>query len=311
MISKMLSGAMQRWGRAVGCLATGLALLLVPSVDAQAGVQGYFLASYAVKADGTVWWGTDKPIAEPLPPLNAQLVGIALHNAFYTVGSAVPGGYAEPDHRLWLAAADGGVFARNGAGFYGSAGNLRLQAPIVGITSLSEGEGYWLVASDGGIFAFGSAGFYGSTGGIKLRKPVVGMASTPTGRGYWLVAADGGVFTFGDASFHGSAAGRTLSAPIVSIAPSRRGGGYYLLARDGSIFRFGDAEDFGQGRGSSSPATPVLGTNLACGTYGGMRADGTTWTARDNSGTYCFGPSDLSARGPYVAVSYRRTYSPG
>ena len=295
--------------RAVGCLALVVALLMVPSVDAEAGIRSDFLVSYAVKADGTVWGGGLRPVAEELPPLNAQLVGIALHDAFYTVGAPVPSGYAEPDHRLWLAAADGGVFARNGAGFYGSAANLRLQAPVVGIASLAKGEGYWLVASDGGIFAFGEAGFSGATSNVRLRKPIVGMASTYTGRGYWLVAADGGVFTFGDASFHGSAARRALSAPIVSMAASRYGHGYYLLGRDGTVLAFGDAEYLGHGRGSRSPAIPVLGTNHVCATYGGMRADGTTWAASD--GPFCYGPSDLSEHGPYVAAAYRRTHSSG
>lgn len=297
--------------RPLASLAIAAALIMIPSSGARAGVQGYFLEPYALSPDGTVWFGTDKPIAESLPPLNARLVGIALHNADYTVGSTCGERICEQDHGLWLAAADGGVFARNGAGFYGSAGNLRLQAPVVGIASLPEGEGYWLVASDGGIFAFGAAGFYGSTGGVKLRKPIVGMASTGTGRGYWLVAADGGVFTFGDASFYGSAAGRALAAPIVSFAPSPSGRGYYLLGRDGSVFRFGNAENFGHGKGSGSPMIPVLGINRACGTYGGMRADGTTWAARDNSGVYCFGPTNRSARAPYVAAAFRRTYSFG
>ena len=37
--------------------------------------------------------------------------------------------------------------------FYGSAGSLKLNKPIVGMTNTASGNGYWLVASDGGIFA--------------------------------------------------------------------------------------------------------------------------------------------------------------
>ena len=66
-------------------------------------------------------------------------------------------------------------------GFYGSAGSLKLNKPIVGIAATPDGKGYWLVASDGGIFNYGDAGFYGSTGSLKLNMPIVGMASSPTG----------------------------------------------------------------------------------------------------------------------------------
>ncbi|MFZ0250149.1 MAG: IPT/TIG domain-containing protein, partial [Acidimicrobiales bacterium] len=83
-------------------------------------------------------------------------------------------------------ASDGGIFSYGDAGFYGSAGGLQLNAPIVGMAETASTNGYWLVASDGGIFSYGDAQFYGSTGGITLNKPIVGMAATPDGGGYWL-----------------------------------------------------------------------------------------------------------------------------
>ena len=86
----------------------------------------------------------------------------------------------------WLAASDGGVFAYGNAGFFGSAGDLSLKKPIVGMAATPDGKGYWLVASDGGIFAYGDAAFFGSTGGTKLNKPIVGIAATKSGVGYWL-----------------------------------------------------------------------------------------------------------------------------
>ncbi len=94
-----------------------------------------------------------------------------------------------------LVAGDGGIFTMGNAGFYGSAGNIALNKPVVGMAATPDGKGYWLVAADGGIFTYGDAGFYGSAGNIALNKPVVGMAATPDGKGYWLVAADGGIFT--------------------------------------------------------------------------------------------------------------------
>ncbi len=117
-----------------------------------------------------------------------------------------------------LVAADGGVFTYGGGAYYGSTGNIKLNAPIVGMASTPDGKGYWLVASDGGIFSFGDAQFYGSTGAMTLNKPIVGMASTPDGLGYYLVASDGGIFSFGDASYLGSEGAATIPGSIVTIS---------------------------------------------------------------------------------------------
>jgi hypothetical protein len=75
-------------------------------------------------------------------------------------------------------AADGGIFDYGNAGFFGSAGSLRLNKPVVGMAASPDSGGYWLVASDGGIFNYGDAHFYGSTGSLVLNKPIVGMSST-------------------------------------------------------------------------------------------------------------------------------------
>ena len=88
--------------------------------------------------------------------------------------------------------------------FFGSAGSLHLNAPIVGMAATPDGGGYWLVAADGGIFNYGDARFFGSAGSLPLNAPIVGMAATHDGGGYWLVATDGGIFSYGDARFAGS-----------------------------------------------------------------------------------------------------------
>jgi SpoIID/LytB domain protein len=144
-----------------------------------------------------------------------------------------PGGY-------WIAGADGGIFSFGNAGFFGSAGNIRLTRPIVGMAATASRNGYWLVASDGGIFNYGDAGFLGSTGNIRLARPVVAMAAAP-GDGYWMVASDGGVFAFGSAGFHGSTGNLRLNKPVVGMARTPSGNGYWLVASDGGIFAFGDA----------------------------------------------------------------------
>jgi hypothetical protein len=163
-------------------------------------------------------------------------------NSLRDCGTTSTGGY-------WEVAADGGIFNFGSAGFFGSMGNVKLNKPMVGMTSWPGGQGYWTVASDGGVFTFNGPGqpyrFYGSTGNLVLNRPMVGMASTPDGLGYWLVASDGGVFNFGDAGFYGSTGGNPPSSPIVSITPTADGQGYWLLDGNGEVFAFGDAQNVG------------------------------------------------------------------
>ena len=125
---------------------------------------------------------------------------------------------ATPGH--WLVASDGGVFSYGDAPFYGSAGDLKLNRPVVGISATTDGGGYWLVASDGGVFSYGDAKFYGSTGDVRLNRPVVGMAATPDGGGYWLVASDGRVLSYGEAALYGPTGNRSLklNKPVMGIA---------------------------------------------------------------------------------------------
>jgi len=174
-----------------------------PIVGMGADAAGYLL----IGADGATYsFGDVPPVPSGQVPahLAAPIVGGAGMNAPSMFGIA-------------LAARDGGVFTLNGAPYLGSMGGKHLNAPIVGIASTPDGNGYWLVASDGGIFSFGDAAFHGSTGNLHLAAPIAGMVPTPSGNGYWLVARDGGVFSFGDATFHGSMGGTHLNAPVVGI----------------------------------------------------------------------------------------------
>ncbi len=196
-------------------------------------------------------------------------------NALYqlsTVGNL--GGYN-------LVAADGGVFNFGNTSFYGSAGNLTLNKPVVGMASTPDHKGYWLVAADGGVFTYGDAAFYGSTGNLTLNKPIVGMAATPDGKGYWLVAADGGVFTFGDAAFYGSTGNLTLNKPVVGMAATPDGMGYWLVAADGGVFTFGDAAFYGS-MGGVTLNKPVVGIEAT--PYGGGY-----WLVAADGGVFSFG----------------------
>jgi hypothetical protein len=214
-----------------------------------------------------------------LAPISQQVVAFS--------GSAgLPGPPAPPpsvavNSSYWMAAADGGIFNFGNAGFFGSAGSLHLNRPVVGIAPTPSDNGYWLVASDGGIFTYGDAGYFGSMGGKPLNAPIVGMASTPDGGGYWLVASDGGIFNFGDAGFFGSTGGLRLNRPIVGMAPAPDGLGYWLVASDGGVFGFGNTAFYGS-MGGKPLNKPIVGMAAT--------ADGLGyWLVASDGGIFNFG----------------------
>ena len=161
----------------------------------------------------------------------------------------------EPGYRM--VAADGGIFTFGDRKFHGSAGDLKLNKPIVGgATDISDNDGYWIVASDGGVFTF-NAEFHGSLGGQTLSSPAVEIEPTPTGKGYWIVLADGKVHPFGDAQFFGDMSGKALNKPVIGVSVTPSGKGYWLVAEDGGIFNFGDADFFGS-MGNQKLNAPII-----------------------------------------------------
>jgi hypothetical protein len=109
------------------------------------------------------------------------LVGLAP-----TLGAGATGAMAsDPAGGYWLVTGDGAVYAFGGAGYYGGANGIHLNAPIVRIVSTPDGLGYWLVASDGGVFSYGDATFEGNpaTMGAKLSGPVVDATGHRVGAG--------------------------------------------------------------------------------------------------------------------------------
>jgi hypothetical protein len=181
----------------------------------------------------------------------------------------------------WLLGSDGGVFSYGDASFYGSTGNLVLNAPALQMVSTPDSRGYWFVASDGGIFSYGDARFFGSTGAWHLNRPVVGMADTSSGSGYWLVAADGGIFSFGNAAFFGSTGAISLNEPVVGMASTSDSRGYWLVAADGGIFSFGDSQFHGSAVGDASRGTVV--SIVATGDGGGY------WVIGNDGSIYAYG----------------------
>jgi len=216
--------------------------------------------------------------------MGARVVTIAI-----AVAAALPAPWGPPAAQAvsatgpgtgyWFVAGDGGVFTFGpSALFQGSAGDIRLNQPIVGMAPTPDGSGYWLVAQDGGIFTYGDAVYYGSTGAMHLNQPIVGMAATVDGAGYWLLAADGGVFSFGDALFQGSAV--RASGPAVAISADPSGAGYRILERTGVVIAFGVPN-----RGSYNAAVdPAVG--MATAPNGGY------WIVTRSGAVFSFGADD-------------------
>src|SRR5664279_1531552 len=167
-------------------------------------------------------------------------------------------GTTSGQHGYWLVGSDGGVFSFGSAPFFGSAANLHLQSPVVGIAPTPGRDGYWLVASDGGVFSFGDANYYGSIPGLgiapddstlrpSLDAPIVGIVPSYDGRGYFLLANDGGVFAFGDAKFEGSCPGigGCPGGGIADVMTDSTGNGYWVVSYAGNVQAFGDAINYG------------------------------------------------------------------
>ena len=116
---------------------------------------------YMVGSDGGIFAFGDARFAGSMgaTPLNAP------------VQSLVP----DPDGvGYWLVASDGGVFAFEAA-FRGSAGNIKLNAPVTGMVPF--GNGYLMVATDGGAFNYSDLPFSGSLGGSAPAQPIVSVAA--------------------------------------------------------------------------------------------------------------------------------------
>jgi outer membrane protein assembly factor BamB len=235
-----------------------------------------------------------------LAPSSDQVV--AFSGSAGIPGPPSPAPAAPPNSSYWEVASDGGIFTFGNAGFFGSAGSLPLNRPVVGMAPTPSKHGYWLVASDGGIFTYGDAQFYGSMGGKALNAPIVGMAAAPDGGGYWEVASDGGIFTFGTAAFHGSMGGKALNAPIVGMAATHDGLGYWLVASDGGIFSYGDAAFHGSMGGTplNRPVVAMAGSPDSLG-YWMVASDGGIFDFGDAGFFGSAGGSPLNS--PAVAMA--------
>ena len=134
--------------------------------------------------------------------LNAPIVG-AVHDP--------AGGY-------WEVGADGGVFAYDGAGFFGSlpSKKIKVTTPIVGIAPVSNGRGYWLLSENGRVFAFGDARSLGNAQDHAV-------AIVPYAKGYRVISTLGTSVAFLPKATkltksHATKLHITNSAPTTSLA---------------------------------------------------------------------------------------------
>lgn len=87
------------------------------------------------------------------PQSAAQPVGPS-HDTLPQTDLAVAVALTGQGKARWVALSDGGVFAFDGAPFYGSMGSHPMNAPVVDIIGVGS-DGYYLIGADGGVFAFG------------------------------------------------------------------------------------------------------------------------------------------------------------
>jgi hypothetical protein len=235
-----------------------------------------------VKVEAVMQKGIDPANSDIDIAIAPQITDTTQDSDVTSVDASLPGGYYQLGQ-------DGGIFAFGDAQFYGSTGSLKLNKPVVGMSSQPGGGGYRFVATDGGVFAYGNAAFYGSMGGSPLNKPIVGMATTNTGNGYWLVASDGGIFAYGDAKFFGSTGSMKLNKPIVGMTPTPTGNGYWLVASDGGIFAYGDAAFVGSA-GSLKLNSPIIGMVPTASGQG-------YWLAAKDGGIFAYGDAHFYGSG--------------
>lgn len=156
-------------------------------------------------APGTATACSGRYLIDAIPEINRRAAGGGgAADRPTSVGGAMQLCRTSTGRGYWIVADDGGVFAFGDAPFYGSAGGIKLAAPVVGMAAASDDGGYALVADDGGVFCYGDVTYRGGMAGQRLAAPIVGIDLDVDDRGYWLLGADGGVFAF-DAPYHGNA----------------------------------------------------------------------------------------------------------
>ena len=228
-----------------------------------------------------------------VPPnaASAQCVDVTVTNPQGTSAQSVAdhygfGGNLNCGQGYRFVASDGGIFSYGDAGFYGSAGGYRLNAPVVGHGRHAEHQR--LLA-----------------GGLRRRhlqlrrRPVLRLDGRDppqqADRGPWPrrpTATATGWSPPTAASSPSATRSSTarpaalhLNKPIVGMAATPDGGGYWLVASDGGIFSFGDAQFYGS-TGCIQLNSPIVGMAAGPGGNG-------YWLVASDGGIFNYGSANF------------------
>jgi hypothetical protein len=139
------------------CAAFGIPNRKLSAAEAQGGVSGVCGHVDLGAAGGNHW--------DPGPSFPWDRV-IGGSSTPTTGGGAVEICGTPSGNGYWVCGSDGGVFTYGDAQFFGSLGDIKLAAPIIGMAATPSGKGYWLLGQDGGVFTFGDAPFHGAPTGL-------------------------------------------------------------------------------------------------------------------------------------------------
>ncbi len=187
-----------------------------------------------------------------------------------------------PDGRgYWIVTANGSVYPKGDARFYGSPGRGPLPGPahrIIAIVATNNGRGYWLCDASGVVRAYGDAPRLPSLARGKTRDRIVGFTVEPNERGAWVVTDKGVIWRLGAVRNYGGLGRLHLTNPIVTIARNTAGTGYWMLDSAGRVYSFG-----GTRRLTSVPPLvgPAVGLAVAPASLGfwGASAGGSVFGA--------------------------------
>ena len=145
------------------------------------------------------------------------------------------------------------------SGWPSVAGEPNVPAPVVGMASTADGNGYWVAALGRlGVSPRGRGQLRvdGRHAAQRPRSPTSWPPPTAVATGWWPPTAASSPSATPAST--GRWAGQHLNAPVVDLAPTPSGHGYWLVASDGGVFAFGDAAFYGSMGGSHLNA-PVVG----------------------------------------------------
>jgi hypothetical protein len=140
--------------------AFGIPIVKLTPAEAQGGGRGV-----CQHRDLGTWGGNHSDCGNGFP-IDQVLEEARGGGPITTGGGAVEICGTPSGNGYWVCGSDGGVFTYGDAQFFGSLGDTKLNAPVIGMAATPSGKGYWLLGQDGGVFTFGDAQFFGAPSGL-------------------------------------------------------------------------------------------------------------------------------------------------